>query len=83
MAEGNDSYGLSLRDLVLEIRADVRSLDEKIDKIDRMGSIGTREELIDHEQRIRGVERWKYGVPPSLLTGVAALVAALFGIRAN
>lgn len=85
---GNGSgVGLSLRDLVLEIRADVKALDEKIDKIDRNGSIGTRKELADHENRLRGLEsshaKWKYGIPPALVGSLGALFAALFGVRAN
>jgi hypothetical protein len=29
----------------------------------------------DHETRLRAVERWMWGVPASLVAGVAALVA--------
>lgn len=70
------AHGLSLRELVLEVRADVKALDEKIDKIDRVGSIGTREDLTDHETRIRRVEKWMYGVPLAALVSIASLVAA-------
>lgn len=87
-APGNGSgVGLSLRELVLEIRADVKALDEKIERIDRDGSIGTRALQADHETRIRGLEdstaKWKYGIPPALIGSLGALFAALFGVRAN
>lgn len=68
------TLGLSLRELVLEIRQDVKLLDEKIDKIDRDGSIGTREDIIDHEGRLRSLEKWRYGIPA---VGVVAVVNAV------
>lgn len=49
--------GLSLRELVLEVRQDVKALNQKVDAIDRTGSIGTREELNDHETRLRTMEQ--------------------------
>lgn len=78
MAEDYGSpVGLTLRELVLEIRNDVKSLNEKVDKIDRTGSIGTREELSDHETRIRHTERWVYAIPASLFIAIASIVAPL------
>lgn len=77
----DEARGLSLRELVLEVRADVKSLDEKIEKIDRQGSIGTREDLTDHETRIRRVEKWMYGIPLAGLVSAASIAAALFGPR--
>jgi cell division protein FtsL len=73
----DEGRGLSLRELVLEVRADVKALDEKIEKIDRHGSIGTREDLTDHESRIRRVEKWMYGVPLAAAVSLASIVAAL------
>lgn len=73
----DEARGLTLRELVLEVRADVKSLDEKIEKIDRTGSIGTREDLTDHETRIRRVEKWMYGVPLAAAVSLASIVAAL------
>lgn len=35
--------------------------------------------LTDHESRLRTLERWKYGVPASLVTALAAVVVAIFG----
>ena len=73
----DEARGLTLRELVLEVRSDVKSLDEKIEKIDRQGSIGTREDLTDHETRIRRVEKWMYGVPLAAAISLASIVAAL------
>lgn len=70
-----EARGLTLRELVLEIREDVKKLDTKIEKIDRTGSIGTREELTDHETRLRHIERWMYGIPVAALGAIGALVA--------
>lgn len=70
----DEAPGISLRDLVLEIRQDVKALDSKIEKIDRTGSIGTREELSDHETRIRHVEKWMYGIPVAAIGAIAAII---------
>jgi hypothetical protein len=73
----DEGRGLSLRELVLEVRADVKSLDEKIEKIDRQGSIGTREDLTDHETRIRTLERFRYGAPGTAVLGVILAAVAI------
>lgn len=75
-----EDRGLSLRELVLEVRADVKALDDKIEKIDRNGSIGTREELTDHEIRIRGIERFRWGLTGigSIAGGIAGVLSAVF-----
>jgi hypothetical protein len=77
MSTLQDDRGLSLRELVLEVRADVKGLDEKIEKIDRNGSIGTREELTDHETRIRGLEKARWG-----LAGISTIVGSIGGVLA-
>lgn len=76
-----ENRGFTLRELVLEIRADVKALDEKIDKIDRTGSIGTREELTDHETRLRSLERakWALGGIGGVAGAVAGVMAGFFG----
>lgn len=33
----------------------------------------------DHEGRIRGLERWKYMLPPTLVTSLIAAVVAIYG----
>lgn len=79
MHERDPNVGLTLRELVLEVRDSVNALDEKIDRIDRQGSIGTREDLSDHEQRIRRVEAWVYGIPFAGVLAAGSVVAALVG----
>ena len=77
----DNSTGLSLRELVLEIREDVKRLNDKINQIDRTGSIGTREELNDHETRIRSLERskWAFGGVGSAVGAAAGVLAGMFG----
>lgn len=48
---------LSMREVVMEIRSDVKDLAKKLERIDREGSIGTKQELDDHERRLRDLER--------------------------
>lgn len=81
MTENGSGIGLSVKELVLEVRNDVKALSEKIDKIDRQGSIGTREELADHERRIRRVEAWKYALPPTLVLVIASIVIDLVHVH--
>lgn len=71
MTDGN---GFTVKEIVLEIRRDLKALNDKVDQIDRKGSIGTREELSDHESRLRGLERFRYAVPS------AAVIAALSAV---
>jgi hypothetical protein len=59
MAEANGSgaaSGFTVKEILLEMRGDLRSLSEQINRIDRQGSIGTKQELEDHEIRIRTLE---------------------------
>lgn len=51
MAEANGSW--TTKEIVLEIRDTVGKLADKLDRIDREGSIGTKAQLDDHEHRIR------------------------------
>lgn len=67
--------GLSLRDLVLEIRSDVKDVEEKISQLERDGSIGTRRELDDHELRLRKLEVWRYGIPVSIIIALGTATA--------
>lgn len=55
-------------DELVGVRSDVRSLVESRADIDKT--------LGDHESRIRGLERWKYGIP-----GVVALSAVAAGVQ--
>ena len=69
--------GFTVKEIVVEIRDDLKKLAENVDRIDREGSIGTRGELVDHEARLRAIERWRYAIPPALLVGIGSLVVAL------
>lgn len=55
--DGINQPFMTLRDVVMEIRSDVKSLREALEKINQEGSIGTKAELADHESRIRMIER--------------------------
>jgi len=50
---GDLDKGFTVKEVVLDIRDTVNKLADKIDRIDRTGSIGTRQQLDDHENRIR------------------------------
>lgn len=53
-AEGsNGGSGFTTKEVVLEIRDVVNRLADKLERIDREGSIGTKAQLQDHEARIR------------------------------
>lgn len=45
--------------------------------VQTMGGQGGQ--IIDHETRIRGLEKWRYALPPTLLVALASLVIALLG----
>lgn len=77
MANDESGVGLSLRELLLEVRADVKALDDKIDHIDRHGPIGTREEITDHETRIRRVEAWVYAIPVAAIIAVGGVATTV------
>ena len=72
MGEPEPSVRITLRevyDQVVGMRDDVRSIAQSRDD--------TAKILADHEERLRGVERWRYGVPTAVLTSVLAAGAAL------
>lgn len=55
-----------------DVYAEVRKLTDQVQGMAPQGSV-----LADHEARLRSVERWKYAVPPSLISSVIALIIAL------
>ena len=73
MAEENDAPFMTVKEMVTEIRQDVKELKIQIDRIDRTGSIGTKAELEDHESRLRRIEQWMYGVPLAVVLGIASV----------
>jgi hypothetical protein len=38
---------------------------------------GTLENVHDHEQRIRWLEKWKWGLPATLVTSIGAALAVI------
>ena len=83
----NDPLGVTISareiyDQIVGLRDDVRSLTQSNEHVDR--------KLDDHEQRLRALEdlpedtgerltaleRWKYGVPAAMLTGIGGVVTA-------
>lgn len=63
---------LTVREMVAEIRADVKDLNRKAEHMEEAA-----QDIRDHEDRIRGLERWKYGIP---FSGVLAIVAAITAV---
>lgn len=83
---------LSMRDAVMEIRKDVKDLTKVIERVDREGSIGTKQELNDHETRIRELETTGFrargafatlGIAASFLAGLAGLGVGVAAIILN
>lgn len=72
-----DTY-MTVREMLSEVRDDVKALRSEVKTINEQGSIGTKAELQDHESRIRSLEIWKFGIPVTGVGAVAAVVAAVF-----
>lgn len=74
MAEPQDPLGVTIGareiyDQVIGLRDDVRSLVQSSEDVEKT--------LDDHEQRLRGIERWKYSVPAAALTSVVGAVVTI------
>lgn len=78
---GVESF-MSVREMVIEIRSDLKQIRHELRQLAPIQEVAR-----DHENRIRGLEsstaKWKYSIPPALLTSLGALFAALFGVRAQ
>jgi hypothetical protein len=68
----------TVKEIVIEIRDTVKSLDAKVDRIDREGALGTREQMAENArtgringERLAALERWQTG-----LSAVAGLKKA-------
>ncbi|MGV9263164.1 hypothetical protein ACWDRR_00705 [Kitasatospora sp. NPDC003701] len=59
-------------DQLLGVREDVRALAQNSASVDRT--------LEDHEDRVRGLERWRYGVVASGAAGASALISQLVSL---
>lgn len=66
---------MTVRDMVIEIRNDVKALQAQASKMEQ-----ARQEVKDHEERLRSLETWKYGIP---LSGFSAIVAAVIAVLAG
>lgn len=55
----------------IEVRGEFKLLNERMDRIVERG--------VDHEQRIRSVERWKLSIPISALLAIATIIGAVAG----
>lgn len=73
MTDEPESY-MSVREMVMEIRQDVKALNVKAEQME-----AARRDVEDHEDRLRSLERWKYGIPFSVVAAMSAALTALFG----
>lgn len=73
MSDEPESY-MSVREMVMEIRQDVKALNVKAEQME-----AARQDVEDHEDRLRSLERWKYGIPFSVVAAMSATLTALFG----
>lgn len=65
---GGPGFTVSLRDVydqLVRLTGEVR------------GMAGQRETLSDHEQRIRGLERWRYALPVALVSAGGSVVITI------
>ena len=59
------------------MRCSARSLPSRGSRVVQLAVIIEQlKDIPDHEQRIRSLERWRWGLPASVLASVAAVVAA-------
>ncbi|MFB6535104.1 hypothetical protein ACFCY8_26475 [Streptomyces noursei] len=71
MADEHDQDPLAVRIGAREIYDEVVGLREDVRTMGQQGEI-VRQELADHETRIRDLERWKYALPIAVVSGVVA-----------
>lgn len=58
---------MSVKDMVIEIRADVKELKEAVQALSHVPT-----QVEDHEDRLRTVERRVWGIPGGLLVAILA-----------
>ncbi|AUG87153.1 hypothetical protein HOS58_gp21 [Streptomyces phage Attoomi] len=73
MSEREDLGGVTIGareiyDAVVATREDVRSLTQTHESV--------AQTLTDHEDRLRGLERWKYALPVAAVTSAGTLITA-------
>jgi hypothetical protein len=69
------SEGLTNKELLMEVRSDVKDLHATVKRLAVVSEEGAKD-LSDHEGRIRLLERWRYTIPASVLTALAAIFTA-------
>jgi hypothetical protein len=73
MSEDRDQVGgvtigaREIYDAVVSLREDMRLMAQTRETVD--------ETLKDHEERLRGLERWRYAMPTSLVLAAGSVVA--------
>lgn len=77
MPGDNEPFGVTISareiyDQIVGLRSDVQTLTQSNENV--------TETLGDHEERIRGIERWKYGFPVAIVAALGSIaVTALKG----
>jgi hypothetical protein len=67
----NDGFMMLVAERLARIEATLESIRRDRDEMQR--------DRDDHETRIRGLERWKYMLPSSLIAAVASAAVTLYG----
>ncbi len=73
-AGGNANY--TIKEMVTEVREDVKRLVSWSERVDSRLESGQKE-LDDHEERIRRNEMWRLAIPASILTAITGSAAAI------
>lgn len=60
------------------MESDDQSILERLVRIETKMDLYIVNGIQDHETRLRGLERWKYAIPASLLTGMASAGTAIW-----
>lgn len=67
--------GREIYDQIIGLREDVRGLTQTSEAV--------RTELADHEERLRAIERWRYGAPAAVVIGLGSVVAEVVRITSK
>lgn len=79
MAADDEPVRVTLRDVfntVNETNKTVTALDKKFE-LQALAALQDSAKVIDHEQRIRFLEKWAWSIPASAVTAIAAALVAL------
>lgn len=74
LSENEDPQGVTISfreiyDEIVGLRGDVRGLTQSNEHVGK--------KLDDHEERIRGIERWKYSVPTAVIASFVSAAVTL------